>query len=127
VSLLSPVPIPLRTTLTHPFLSCSLAGSRPGALLAAAYAVLLSHGVSGYVASTTQIMTSAQAIKHALQTSPVLSADLFVLGDPLVSVIAFSSRTINIMKVGDKMSKRGYHLSQLGGKGGGLHVACTML
>lgn len=71
-------------------------------------------------------MNSAQAIKHALLTSPILSADLYVLGDPLVSVIAFSSRTLSVMKVGDKMSKRGYHLSQLGGKNGGLHIACTV-
>jgi hypothetical protein len=49
----------------------------------------------------------------ALHQDPVLSADLYVLGDPLVSVVAFGSDTVNIYAVGDAMGKKGWHLNAL--------------
>lgn len=40
-------------------------------------------------------------------------------------VVAFNSKTVNIYAVGDVMSKKGWHLSALGGVGG-LHMAFTV-
>jgi hypothetical protein len=52
-------------------------------------------------------MGSAQRIKSAVQsTSPILSEHLYVLGDPVASVVAFSSKTLDMYVIGDRMSKR---------------------
>lgn len=116
------------------YASPTLAGSRPGALIAGCWAVMMYHGESGYIASCQKIMETAKHIKSALSSSLILSAQLEVLGDPLSTVIAFTSRStpstggtpINMYALGDRMSKRGWHLNALEGPAA-LHIACTMV
>jgi sphinganine-1-phosphate aldolase len=48
------------------------------------------------------------------------------MGNPITSVVAFSSKTLNIYDVGDRMSNRGWELNGLQ-KPPALHIACTML
>lgn len=48
------------------------------------------------------------------------------MGNPITSVIAFSSKSLNIYEVGDRMGKRGWELNALQ-KPAALHIACTML
>lgn len=116
----------LITAVSLLFLS-RLAGSRPGALIAGAWAVLMHHGEAGYIASTTRIMTTMCAIRDGILASPTLSQDLYILGDPKVSVVAFASKSkdVDILQVGDAMSKRGWHLNALEGPSA-LHMACTV-
>ncbi|TYJ51647.1 hypothetical protein B9479_007767 [Cryptococcus floricola] len=106
------------------YASPSMAGSRPGSVLAGAWAVLNYVGSDGYTQSCHQIITAARQFKTAIQTT--LGDDLYVLGDPLGSVVAFNSKELNIYAIGDAMSKKGWHLSALGGEGG-LHMAFTRL
>ncbi|RSH94860.1 hypothetical protein EHS25_004666 [Saitozyma podzolica] len=105
------------------YASPSMAGSRPGSILAGAWAVLNYVGADGYIESCRNIVTAsrhfAQEIKRRFPT------DLYVLGDPRVSVVAFGSKTINIYALGDAMSSKGWHLSALGT--GALHMAFTRL
>jgi sphinganine-1-phosphate aldolase len=80
--------------------------------------------LSGYISSCQDIVGSAKTIQEAIQNS---FPELFVLGKPQASVVAFGSRTpsLNILEVGDKMSKKGWHLNALQNPPA-LHIACTV-
>jgi sphinganine-1-phosphate aldolase len=53
--------------------------------------------------------------------------ELYVLGKPLASVVAFGSKTaaVNVMEVGDAMSTKGWHLNALSNPPA-VHIACTV-
>ncbi len=78
----------------------------------------------GYISSCRDIVGAAKAIQEAIHNS---FPELYVLGEPKASVVAFGSRTpsLNILEVGDKMSKKGWHLNALQNPPG-LHIACTV-
>jgi glutamate/tyrosine decarboxylase-like PLP-dependent enzyme len=90
------------------YFSPTLAGSRPGGLSAACWASLLSLGEEGYLDATRKILDTAGAIREGISRIP----DLVVLGDPLF-VIAFASSSLDIYRVLDEMSRRGFHLNGL--------------
>ncbi|MBU1879357.1 MAG: aspartate aminotransferase family protein, partial [Chloroflexi bacterium] len=90
------------------YFSPTFAGSRPGALSAACWAALVSIGEQGYLDATRRILETAAAIKQGLREIP----ELHILGDPLW-VIAFGSATLDIYKVMDAMSERGWSLNGL--------------
>lgn len=87
----------------------------PGAIIAGAYASLLHLGIDGYTSLCTDIVGAAKKLVRGLRAD---FPELYVLGDPLVSVVAFGSRTegqgngigmVPIYEVGDKMDKMGWH------------------
>lgn len=87
----------------------------PGAIIAGAYASLLHLGVDGYTSLCSEIVGAAKKLVRGLRAD---FPELYVLGDPLVSVVAFGSRTegqgnglgmVPIYEVGDKMDKMGWH------------------
>jgi glutamate/tyrosine decarboxylase-like PLP-dependent enzyme len=90
------------------YFSPTLAGSRPGALVAATWAAMVSTGERGYLDATRRILETARAIRVGIEKIP----ELFVLGHPLW-VIAFASDTLDIYKVLDRMSSRGWSLNGL--------------
>ncbi|EWC47596.1 hypothetical protein DRE_03216 [Drechslerella stenobrocha 248] len=106
------------------YASPNLAGSRPGALIAGCYASLISMGESGYTSSAHSIVSCAQRLVAGIREN--FSENLYVIGEPLVSVVAFSSKTIDIYDVADEMSKLGWHLSALQDPPA-VHMACTTL
>lgn len=97
---------------------------RPGALLAGCWASLMSQGESGYIAACHAIVGAAKKIERGIREN--LSPDLYIMGNPITSVVAFSSETLNIYEVGDRMTHRGWDLNGLQ-KPPALHIACTML
>jgi glutamate/tyrosine decarboxylase-like PLP-dependent enzyme len=90
------------------YFSPTLAGSRPGALSAACWAAMVATGEQGYLDNTKKILEAASAIKNGIEAIP----ELQVIGDPLW-VIAFSSDELNIYKLLDAMSRRGWNLNGL--------------
>lgn len=90
------------------YFSPTFAGSRPGGLIAACWASMLSLGDKGYREAAKKILTTAQVIKTELQQIP----DLHMLGDPLF-VISFASDTLDIYRVMDFMTKRKWNLNGL--------------
>jgi len=90
------------------YFSPTFSGSRPGALIAAAWAALVSTGEQGYLEATCGILETADVLKRGIRTLP----DLHVLGEPLF-VIAFGSHTLDIYKVMEQMSARGWNLNGL--------------
>ncbi|KUI57738.1 Sphingosine-1-phosphate lyase [Cytospora mali] len=85
------------------YASPGFAGSRPGALIAACWASLMSVGEAGYLDACVQI----------------------VMGNPLVSVVAFTARNLNIYDIADAMTHRGWHLNSLQDPPA-MHVAVTL-
>ncbi|KAJ3348747.1 hypothetical protein GGF32_006029 [Allomyces javanicus] len=110
------------------YASPSIAGSRPGALIAGCWATMMSMGRSGYLDATKKIVGTAREIAQRIRDeTPMLE----VIGNPLVSVVAFrASRTapahLNVLAVNDAMSQRGWNLNALQYPAA-VHIACTLL
>ncbi len=102
------------------YFSPTLAGSRPGALSAACWASMVAIGQDGYTQATQRIMQTASAIKKGIGKIP----DLHVLGEPLW-VIAFGSETLDIYRVMDYMTAKGWSLNGLH-KPACLHLCVTL-
>ncbi|KAJ7594522.1 pyridoxal phosphate-dependent transferase [Mycena floridula] len=107
------------------YASPSLSGSRPGALIAGTWAALHYMGSSGYLESCRSIVTCTRTIADTITSS---IPELFVLGSPPSSVVAFGSKhpKVNVLEVGDAMSRRGWHLNALSNPAA-VHIACTRL
>ncbi len=102
------------------YFSPTFAGSRPGALSAACWASLLSVGEQGYLDATRAIMEAATTIKQGIGTIPQLR----VLGDPLW-VIAFASDELDIYRVMEQMTHKGWSLNGLH-RPACVHIAVTL-
>lgn len=102
------------------YFSPTFSGSRPGGLIAAAWATLVTMGEQGYLESTRRILETADAIKRGIRSIP----GLHVLGEPLF-VIAFGSRTLDIYKVLDRLSAQGWNLNGLH-KPAAVHLCVTL-
>jgi sphinganine-1-phosphate aldolase len=102
------------------YFSPTLAGSRPGALSAACWAAMVAVGQHGYMQAAQRIMQTASAIKKGIEKMP----DLHVMGEPLW-VIAFRSETLDIYRVMDYMTAKGWSLNGLH-KPACLHLCVTL-
>ncbi len=102
------------------YYSPTLAGSRPGALSAACWAAMVSIGEQGYLDATTRILETAAVIRSGIAEIPELS----VLGDPMF-VIAFGSDVVDIYRVMERLSERGWNLNGLH-RPPALHLAVTL-
>jgi glutamate/tyrosine decarboxylase-like PLP-dependent enzyme len=91
------------------YMSPTFAGSRAGALSAACWAAMVTIGEDGYLDSARRIIETAARIKQGIGEIP----ELRVLGDPLFNVAFASSGEIDIYRVMDEMSKRGWSLNGL--------------
>lgn len=111
------------------YASPGIAGSRPGALIAGCWVSLMRVGEAGYLDACAKIVGTAKKIAEAVTTtSPVLGAELELVGRPLVSVVAFRVRdasTLDIYDVADGMTAKGWHLNALQNPPA-MHVAVTM-
>lgn len=90
------------------YASPSMAGTRPGGAIAAAWAVLRHLGEEGYLRLARTVLDTAQALKEGVATTPGLR----LLGAPPASVFAFTSDTLNIYELGDAMEARGWRLDR---------------
>ncbi|MEE8410833.1 MAG: aspartate aminotransferase family protein, partial [Myxococcota bacterium] len=102
------------------YLTPTFAGSRPGALSATCWAALLSMGEDGYMEATQSILEAAATIREGIEEIPELN----VIGDPLW-VIAFASDDLNIYRVLDEMTKKGWSLNGLH-KPQSVHICVTL-
>lgn len=107
------------------YASPSIAGSRPGALIAGCWAAMMAQGEAGYIAACHKIVGATKRIEEAIREDADLAGDLVMIGRPLVSVVAFTSTTIDIYSVADVMSSKGWHLNALQSPPA-IHVAVTL-
>ncbi|CUT99276.1 sphingosine 1 phosphate lyase 1 [Echinococcus multilocularis] len=82
------------------YASPTFAGSRSGALIAACWSALMYFGREGYVNSTKRIISTARTIAKGVSSIPGLR----VLGEPQVSVVAFTSDAFDIYQLAELMS-----------------------
>jgi sphinganine-1-phosphate aldolase len=97
------------------YASPSMAGSRPGSLIAGAWATLMKMGEAGYINSCQQIVGAAKKFETTLLTNPILKSHIGIIGHPLASVVAFTSKNdeIETYDIADAMDARGWHLNAL--------------
>ncbi|MEO2169696.1 MAG: aspartate aminotransferase family protein, partial [bacterium] len=88
--------------------SPALAGARPAAPIAAAWAVMNFLGEEGYLRLAGQTLAAAQALRAGIAAIPGLQ----IVGTPLASVQAFASDRFDIMAIGDVMDDLGWHLDR---------------
>ena len=93
------------------YISPGFAGSRSGALIATAWASLMHLGRTGFMEATANMLD----LSHKFQEGIASIAGLEVMGEPIMSVVAFKSShpKVNIWEVNDLMSARGWHLNAL--------------
>ncbi|RKP24621.1 pyridoxal phosphate-dependent transferase [Syncephalis pseudoplumigaleata] len=105
------------------YASPSVAGSRPGALIAACWTALMSMGEAGYVETTRAIVECARRIANGIDRIDGLR----VLGRPIMTALAFAADApLNVHAINDAMSRRGWHLSSLQHPDA-VHISCTLL
>jgi sphinganine-1-phosphate aldolase len=85
--------------------SPTLAGSRPGGAIAAAWAVLNYLGVEGYTRLARTVMDTTEALTDGINAIP----ELRVLGEPDMSVFAFTADSLDIHAVADALDEAGWH------------------
>ncbi|GAB7360358.1 hypothetical protein MBLNU230_g8316t1 [Neophaeotheca triangularis] len=115
------------------YASPSMAGSRPGALIAGCWASMMHVGENGYLDTCLKIVGAAKHLESALRTSPKLKHSVAVVGKPVSSVVAFRSPAtnadpafaVNMYDVADGMSAKGWHLNALQDPPA-IHVAVTL-
>lgn len=91
------------------YVTPSVPGSRPGALIAACWASLIRMGEEGYLRVTKEIVETKKQMLEGIKLIP----GLYVLGDPKAMIIAFDSKDFNIYSVADHMAKNGWSLNSL--------------
>ncbi|KAI5078358.1 hypothetical protein GOP47_0006029 [Adiantum capillus-veneris] len=103
------------------YISPSMAGSRPGALIAGAWASLMSFGMDGYMEAVQKVMEASEKLKKGISEM----VDLYIIGKPHMTIVAFASRTVDIYKVNDAMTAKGWSLNALH-KPNSLHICITL-
>ncbi len=91
------------------YISPSMAGSRPGAIIAAAWAGMQALGRQGYTRVIKGLKETTDALMAGIESIP----ELYVMGHPLGTVFAFSSREIDVFVLGEEMEKRGWELNYM--------------
>lgn len=88
----------------------TIAGSRPGALVACAWAALVSIGESGYQQNVEAILKASQQVADGITKIPGVR----LLGKQTPTmIVCFDTVDMNIYRVGSNMTKRGWDLNSL--------------
>jgi glutamate/tyrosine decarboxylase-like PLP-dependent enzyme len=88
--------------------SFAMAGARPAAPIAAAWAVMHYLGREGYVRLARVLRDTTRRLREGIEAIP----ELHVWGEPAMSVLAFGSERVDVSAVGDVMDERGWHLDR---------------
>lgn len=84
----------------------TIQSSKSGGPLAAAWAVLNYVGDSGYLEIARKLLEAKNALVAGIRKIPGLT----VMGDPEMSLIAFTSETVPVFPIADAMKKRGFYI-----------------
>lgn len=95
------------------FVSPTMAGSRPGGMIAAAWAALVSIGQEGYMNIARDVWRSTQRLIAAVQQTPGIK----LLAQPDMTCLAIVADTsngkkVNIMTVADVMETKGWKMER---------------
>ncbi|KAM3606732.1 uncharacterized protein V6R79_022267 [Siganus canaliculatus] len=104
------------------YASPSIAGSRPGGIIAACWATMMHMGENRYIDTTKKIISTARKIKTELRKIK----GIFVFGDPEVSVVAVGSDVFDIFRLSNALTSKGWNLNTLQYPSS-IHICCTVL
>lgn len=90
------------------YVTPSMTGTRPGAAIAAAWAVMTYLGEDGYRRVVGDTLTHIRAFQSAIDGIDGLS----VLGRPAMTVFAYSSEVLDIFAVAEGLEERGWHVAR---------------
>ncbi|KAF7247361.1 Sphingosine-1-phosphate lyase 1 [Varanus komodoensis] len=91
------------------YASPTLAGSRPGGLIAACWATMMHIGENGYVEATKKIISTARYLESELRKIDII----FIFGKPEVSVISLGSNIFDIYRLSTALLSRGWNFNIL--------------
>ncbi|XP_035655805.1 sphingosine-1-phosphate lyase 1-like isoform X1 [Oncorhynchus keta] len=104
------------------YASPSVAGSRPGGIIAACWATMMHMGEDGYIKATKKIIDTARTIKTEIRKIN----GVFVFGDPEVSVVAIGSDVFDVFRLSNALTSKGWNLNMLQYPSS-IHICCTVL
>ncbi|XP_064172753.1 sphingosine-1-phosphate lyase 1 [Anguilla rostrata] len=104
------------------YASPSVAGSRPGGIIAACWATMMHMGENGYVEATRKIIQTARLIEAGCRKVD----GLLVFGQPEVSVVALGSSVFDIFRLSNALTAKGWNLNSLQFPSS-IHICVTLL
>jgi tyrosine decarboxylase MnfA len=91
------------------YISPSMRGTRPGGAIAASWAAMRHLGMEGYLSLAKTVMDASKKLIEGINKIP----ELYIIGDPVMSVFSFTSDDIDIYYLGDLLDKKGWHLDRI--------------
>jgi glutamate/tyrosine decarboxylase-like PLP-dependent enzyme len=90
------------------FGSPAMLGTRPGGIIAAAWAAMMAQGELGYMDLAHRTWDLSQRIQRGIAAIPGLR----VVGRPDMTLFAFTSDTLDIFAVANRLSERGWYVDR---------------
>lgn len=84
------------------YVTTTMAGTRPGGAIAAAWAVMRYLGEEGYLRLVEKALRYMARFKAGINAIPGLQ----VMGDPAMTVFAYTSRTLDVFAIADGLEQR---------------------
>jgi glutamate/tyrosine decarboxylase-like PLP-dependent enzyme len=82
----------------------TMTGTRPGGAIAAAWAVMNYLGESGYLRLVDRTLRMVDRLIDEIEAIP----ELYVVGEPDMSLVAYGSHTLDMVAVADGLQARGW-------------------
>jgi len=89
------------------FVSPTMTGTRPGGAIAAAWAAMMHLGEAGYLELARKIMDVTDRLRGGIAAIDGLA----ILGEPAMSVFAFTLERGNVFALAQAMDDRGWHMN----------------
>jgi sphinganine-1-phosphate aldolase len=90
------------------YASPAVAGARPAAPVASAWAMINHLGMDGYTDMMRSLVDTVAEVRNGIETI----AGVDIVGDPIGPVLALQSTTLDLAAVGDVMDDRGWYLNR---------------
>ena len=103
------------------FATATLVGTRPGGAVAGAWATLQAMGEQGFVRTAGEIMQLRNAYRKG-----IVEIGLTVVGEPDLSILCFTARDIDMLRVAEMMAAKGW-LPGLVREPRAMHLMLSML
>ena len=102
--------------------STTFLGTKPGGIVASTWMALNHIGEDGYVNLTHKTMDATKVISDYIQNSK----DLSLIGNPIMSLLAFNSKKHDIYQIADLLSEKGWYIGRLQNPAG-IHLVVSQI
>lgn len=102
--------------------STTFLGTKPGGIVASTWMALNHIGDDGYLELTKKTMNATKTIRNFIEENE----DLYLIGDPIMSLLAFKSKTNNIYLIADLLNDLGWYIGRLQNPNG-IHLVVSQI